>query len=579
MIPLDGALAGIRTDAITLIGRMADALNASDDSTQIDQKRLRDIAEDLREMFFIVAVIGEFNSGKSTFINALLGERLLPMGITPTTEYIELIRWGEQPTYKPTMRPDGIRQWTHPNTGGVGIAIVDTPGTGSVFEKHEKTAKTFLHRSDLVIFVMNAKQAFAENERIYLALVQQYAKKVIIVLNQTDLLAPNELAEVRRFVETQLKDKLNLEPLIFTVSAKLALENPQAESGLSAIRAHLRGVYSDTPPAQQKLLAELETVDKIIATHIARAQQKLELVHTDEGKVRGVERDLTQQSDYLTRELDEVMAEVKRTLDGVRKRGHAFIDEHLRIKLSGRLSKPQLEEAFNNVVIGRAARDLEEIGKRYMNSVVDQSRLYWNNALERLNKLQELLEQQKMSLDASWYEEQRANLERAVQTAQSELQANISGNVLSELSDIFESNFGTFRNTALFTLGGVITTVVAIATPHGVTAFPLVLPALVVGGAVTAIFGPAAVMAYRRMTKASHDDFDQRVDRLLNTYNETLSDITYKERTRLTRYSKQQLDPIYTRLTTLVSEYQAQHDTLVELQRENTRLRNNLAAL
>ena len=54
-----------------------------------DRRRLRDVAKDLGEMFFLVAVIGEFNAGKSTFINALIGDRLLPMGITPTTEAID----------------------------------------------------------------------------------------------------------------------------------------------------------------------------------------------------------------------------------------------------------------------------------------------------------------------------------------------------------------------------------------------------------------------------------------------------------------------------------------------------------
>lgn len=575
---LEGALAGARTDALELIGRMAEALTASDDTAQNDRQRLRDIAQDLREMFFIVAVIGEFNSGKSTFINAMLGERLLPMGITPTTEYVELVRYGETTTYKPIVRPDGIRQWTHPNTGGVGVAIVDTPGTGSVFEKHEKTAKTFLHRSDLVIFLMNAKQAFAENERIYLELVKQYAKKVVVVLNQIDLLSPSELAEVRRFVESQIKEKLDLQPLFFTVSAKKALEEGNSDSSFGAIRAHLRGVYSEAPPAQQKLLAELETAEKIIAVHIAHAQQKLALVRTDEVKVKGVEQELTEQSGYLNNYLNDTMKEVTQSLEGVRKRGLAFIDEHLRMRLRGGLNKHQLEEAFNNVVIGRSARDLEDVGQRYMNAVVDQSRTYWNNAIERLNKLQDLLEQQKMGLEASWYEEQRANLERAVQTAQGELQANISGNVSEELRAIFQSNFGMFRNTALFTLGGFLTTLIAIATPHGITAFPLVLPALVVGGAVTLIFGPTAVVAYRRMSKETRDDFNGRIDRMVTTYRSTLTDITDKERNRLARYSKQQLDPIYTRLTKLVEDYQAQHDTLTALKGDASHLRDTIVS-
>lgn len=77
-----------------------------------------------------------------------MGDSLLPVGITPTTEVIELIRYADMPNRKPLMRAHGICEWAHPNTGAQGVAMVDTPGVGSVFQKHEKTAKDFLHRSD-----------------------------------------------------------------------------------------------------------------------------------------------------------------------------------------------------------------------------------------------------------------------------------------------------------------------------------------------------------------------------------------------------------------------------------------------
>ncbi|MFZ2879733.1 MAG: dynamin family protein, partial [Phototrophicaceae bacterium] len=164
-----GALEALREQTIHLLTDVAAALPGFSDEAQADRTRLQDMASDLREAFFLVAIIGEFNAGKSTFINALLGEPLLPMGITPTTEAIELVRYGVQPVRVPTVRQDtSTREWSHPNTGGPGVALVDTPGTGSVFQRHETTAKSFLHRSDLVIFVLSAKRALADAERLYL---------------------------------------------------------------------------------------------------------------------------------------------------------------------------------------------------------------------------------------------------------------------------------------------------------------------------------------------------------------------------------------------------------------------------
>ena len=222
---LEGPLSALREDEIRLLTSIAETLADIGDSTDEDRQRLLDVAQDLRAMFFMVVVIGEFNAGKSTFINALLGEHLLPTGITPTTEVIELIRYDETPQRKPTMREDGIREWAHPDTGAPGVAIIDTPGTGSVFQKHEKTAKSFLHRSDLVIFVISAKRAFAETERLYLELAKNYGKKIILVINQIDLLGQAERAEVRRFIEAQVRDLLDIEPLIFAVSSWEALED------------------------------------------------------------------------------------------------------------------------------------------------------------------------------------------------------------------------------------------------------------------------------------------------------------------------------------------------------------------
>src|SRR5581483_6040553 len=128
----------------------------------------------------------------------------LPMGITPTTDMIELVRFAPVMTHKPKERDGTIREWEHPNTGAPGVVIVDTPGTGSVFQKHEQIAKSFLHRSDLVIFLISAKRAFAETERLYLELAKNYGKKIIVVINQVDLLDNKEQDQVKAFVQRQI---------------------------------------------------------------------------------------------------------------------------------------------------------------------------------------------------------------------------------------------------------------------------------------------------------------------------------------------------------------------------------------
>src|SRR5258707_1533801 len=232
-IGLEGPIAELRGREVRLLYDFADftgQLGGGDAGG--DRQRVLDTASDLREMFLMVVIIGEFNAGKSTFVNALLGDSVLPMGITPTTEAIELVRYGPKANHKPALRDGVVREWEHPNTGAPGVVIVDTPGTGSVFQKHEQIAKSFLHRSDLVIFVISAKRAFAETERLYLELAKNYGKKIIVVVNQVDLLDPKEQGEVKSFVQKQIDELLGLRPPIFMVSAKKALQGDKQSVGL-----------------------------------------------------------------------------------------------------------------------------------------------------------------------------------------------------------------------------------------------------------------------------------------------------------------------------------------------------------
>ncbi len=279
-IVLEGPIAEAREREIRLLHDLADIIGQIGDNNAEDKKRLQQNAADLQEMFFLVVVVGEFNAGKSTFVNALIGDELLPMGITPTTDAIELIRWSSHRRNDYAWREkDVIREWLHPNTGGPGVVIVDTPGTGSVFRKHETIAKNFLSRSDLVIFLLSAKRALAETERIYLELARDYGKKIVVVINQADLLQKREQKEVKSFVQQQLQELLGLRPEIFMVSAKETLKERDSvkslfstisgdPGGMNPVREHLRAIFQRVPPAKQKLYTQLDFVDSLARKNI-----------------------------------------------------------------------------------------------------------------------------------------------------------------------------------------------------------------------------------------------------------------------------------------------------------------------
>ena len=558
MTQLEGALAALRESQIDLLTDVSATLAEMGDITEDDRRRLADVVRDLREMFFLVVIIGEFNAGKSTFVNALIGDEMLPTGITPTTEMIELIRYSPTPNLKPTTRDESTREWAHPNTGGDGVAIVDTPGTGSVFQRHEKVAKEFLHRSDLVIFLLSAKRAFAETERLYMELAKNYGKKMILVVNQIDLLQPNEQLQVKRFIEQQVKEYLGMNPLIFMVSAKQALahaKNPTPtgeQGGLDVVKAHLRGELAQASPMRQKLLSQLTTAEKLIQKYHDQLRAKMDVVRADTSKVKDVERELQTQSLALDGQLLKAKQDIDAVFAGMKLRGLSFLDANLSVRRIGRgVSREKLQTEFQDVVIGRSLRDINDATTGYINAVVDQSRVYWRDVIDRLNKVVDLLNQEVSGLDAGTYAEQRESLEEAIRVAEGELRSYSTGRMVDEIQHEFQTNMSGFTTSIGATVFGLVGTILSIAAPG-------VSPVILATAPVMGIGGLLAWRYYNRITQKTKADFTTQLEALKAKYETGLSELTQRERARLGQYGQQVLTPIFSRLDALSKRYAEQ---------------------
>jgi small GTP-binding protein len=178
--------------------------------------------------FFLLVVVGEFNAGKSAFINALLGARVLKEGVTPTTAQVQVIEHGE--TVAQQARSAHLHVVTAPVELLKHLHIVDTPGTNAVLREHEEITADFVPRADLVLFVTSADRPFSESERVFLTTVREWGKKVIIVLNKVDLFEQaSEVREVVAFVAEHGHRLLGEAPEIFPVSAKLAMRAKQGD--------------------------------------------------------------------------------------------------------------------------------------------------------------------------------------------------------------------------------------------------------------------------------------------------------------------------------------------------------------
>ena len=139
-----------------VLGRLRLAL-AKFDAAPEHQQALEKSIDQLDE-FFLLVIVGEFNAGKSAFINALLGSRVVEEGVTPTTAQINILQHGDAQDRQ--VREPHIHVITAPVDLLREIHIVDTPGTNAIIREHEKITADFVPRSDLALFVTSADRPF-----------------------------------------------------------------------------------------------------------------------------------------------------------------------------------------------------------------------------------------------------------------------------------------------------------------------------------------------------------------------------------------------------------------------------------
>ncbi len=186
---------------------------------------------------YMFVIVGEVKAGKSSFINALLdtGKEITKVAPQPMTDTIQQIVYGEQeevivinPFLKKITQPIDILKE---------VAIVDTPGTNTIIEKHQQITEEFIPSSDLIVFVFESKNPYRQSAWDFLEYIKDdWKKKVIFVLQQKDLMDAADLRINIDGVVNQAEKKGMSRPLVFAVSAKMEQEGNKAESGFGEIR-------------------------------------------------------------------------------------------------------------------------------------------------------------------------------------------------------------------------------------------------------------------------------------------------------------------------------------------------------
>jgi small GTP-binding protein len=321
----------------------------------------------LDELFLLV-VVGEFNAGKSAFINALAGTRVMEEGVTPTTAQVTPVRLDD-------------------------INIVDTPGTNAVIREHEEITSGFVPRADLVLFVTSADRPFTETERAFLEQIRDWGKKVVVVINKVDILSGGkELDEVRSYVADNARRLLGVTPEIFPVSAKMAFRAKNGEpqlwssSGFEALERYIRTTLDSSARMRLKLQNPLGVGAALIDRYSAATRDRLGMLQSDFTLLEDVESQLAGFERDMAREFEGRMATVDNVLLEMERRGHDFFDDTMRIgRVMDLLNRSRVQEGFERQVVADAPQQIEKRVNELIDWMVDADFRQWQRITRHLS--------------------------------------------------------------------------------------------------------------------------------------------------------------------------------------------------
>lgn len=374
---------------------------------------------------FHLVVLGEFNHGKTTFVNALLGAPVLPVGVTPTTAVIHHVVHGAAASARAVGAESShdvpMEQVVDYVVGGKaaeeeirylevgypasilegGVVLVDTPGVNDLNSARAEITYSYLPKADAILFLLDAGQILKESERSFIAnkLLTHSRDKVLFIINKIDLLEDDEREEALAYARTHLA-KLVDNPKVYACSAEQALQGDPDGAGLTHLANELKTYLTDErgrvllDNALDAGLRAAYTLDQSV-----RIQKRALAMDQDEleRRLAALEGDLSHSEEMVERRerqiresLSGVKAILRRETEEFGKRFALALPAEIEGSKAEDLKRylPSfMEERFRSF----ADQQGEELGKRLETVAEEAIAFVTEDATERSKKLEELL--------------------------------------------------------------------------------------------------------------------------------------------------------------------------------------------
>lgn len=211
-----------------------------------------ELKEKIQNNVFNLVVLGQFKRGKTTLINALLGEEILPTAVVPLTSIATILKYGEIQDIKvyfndgrvieiaPESLPLYVTEKGNPkNKKNVqeviitypspylkdGVRLIDTPGVGSIYQHNTDVAYQYLPKSDAALFILSVDQPIGQAELEFLKDVKEYSHRIFFLQNKADYVDSEDLNESISFSKKIIEECMGRDVKIYPLSAKRALNS------------------------------------------------------------------------------------------------------------------------------------------------------------------------------------------------------------------------------------------------------------------------------------------------------------------------------------------------------------------
>ena len=387
--------------------RVRDALSRSDGS-RADLERLASIVGEMDELFLLV-VVGEYNSGKSTFINALLGDEVFAMGDLPTTRAISILRFGE--ATPPESIGENMYLYHYPLDLLRDLHIVDTPGTNSIERMEEALTREFVPRADLVLFVTSLLQPLTASELDFLGHIREWGKKVVFIVNGVDRRNSDEQVDrVRAYLTREIQARLgSATPTLYFISALQSLrEKVSARRGAPAQRSSAASIVAtaeadprneypaleryvmetlrETERVRLKLLTPLGVLRNVLKRNVTALDGRLLVVHEDARVLRSIRDQLEAYSKEMRTDSERYLLEVRNVLYEMDRRGRSWFERTIRIGNANFLrNKDAVENRFRADVVQDSPQAIEGVVHRMVDWTVQRNLKLWSSVFAELD--------------------------------------------------------------------------------------------------------------------------------------------------------------------------------------------------